>query len=219
MQTKYPVAQHGDVVDNYHGHEVPDPYRWLEDPDAPATVAWIAAEAALTEQFLAAIPARAAIHRRLTEVWNYERFGLPRRVGDAYVYSKNSGLQNQSVVYVAPSLQGPARVLIDPNAFSADGTVALTGMSFTDDGRLMAYATSASGSDWLTWRIRDVATGRDLADEIRWSKFSGAAWRLDGSGFFYSRYAEPDATSQFKGENYDQKVYFHQLGTAQTRIP
>jgi prolyl oligopeptidase len=212
----YPAAPRGDVVDVYHGRAVSDPYRWLEDGDSPAARAWIEAEAELTERFLDAIPARAAIRRRLTAVWDYERFGLPRRVGDEYVYTKNAGLQNQGVVYVAPSLAGPARVLIDPNELSADGTVALNGTSFSDDGRYMAYATSASGSDWMTWRIREVATGRDLDDEICWSKFSGASWRLDGSGFYYSRYAEPAATSQYKDENYNQKVYFHRVGTPQS---
>jgi prolyl oligopeptidase len=215
----YPAAPLGDVVDRYHGHAVADPYRWLEDPDTPDTRAWIEAEAELTERFLAAIPARDAIRRRLTALWDYERFGIPRRVGAAYVYAKNEGLQNQSVVYAAPALDGPARVLIDPNALSADGTVALTGMAFTDDGRYVAYATSASGSDWMTWRIRDVATGIDLPDEVRWSKFSGAAWLLDGSGFYYSRYAEPASTTQYKDENFNHKVYFHRLGTPQTADP
>jgi prolyl oligopeptidase len=214
--TKYPVAPQGDIVDTYHGREVADPYRVLEDADASATQQWIAAEVALTEQFLAGIPDRPFIHRRLTELWNYERFGLPRRVGNQYVYTKNSGLQNQGVVYVAATLAGPADVLIDPNALSSDGTVALTGMSFSEDGRFMAYATSASGSDWLTWRVRDVATRADLDDEIRWSKFSGAAWLHDGSGFFYSRFAEPDESTEFKGENYDQKIYFHRLGAPQS---
>jgi prolyl oligopeptidase len=219
LMTAYPIAPRGDVVDDYHGHAVPDPYRWLEDGDAPAARAWIEAEAEYTERFLEAIPARAVIRRRLTAVWDYERFGLPRRVGTAYVYTKNSGLQNQGVVYVAPSLDGPTRVLIDPNGFSADGTVALSGTSFSDDGRYMAYATSASGSDWMTWRIRDVATGADLEDEIRWSKFSGAAWLLDGSGFYYSRYAEPDSATQFKDENYNHKIYFHRVGTPQSADP
>ena len=213
---KYPAAPRGDVVDDYHGVSVPDPYRWLEDADTPPARAWIDAEAALTERFLAEIPARETIRKRLTTVWNYERFGLPYRVGSEYVYTKNTGLQNQGVVYVAPALNGPARVLIDPNELSADGTVALTGTSFTDDGRYMAYATSASGSDWMTWHVREVATGRDLADEIRWSKFSGASWLLDGSGFFYSGYAEPDSSTQFKDENYDQKVFFHRVGTPQS---
>src|SRR5665213_1212275 len=209
----YPIAPRGDVVDLYHGHAVPDPYRWLEDGDAPAARAWIEAEADLTERFLEAIPARAAIRQRITTLWNYERFGLPRRAGDAYVYSKNTGLQNQAVVYVAAALDGPARVLIDPNGLSADGTVALTGTSFSDDGRYMAYATSASGSDWMTWHVREVGSGLDLDDEVRWSKFSSASWRLDGSGFYYSRYAEPAATTQFKDENYNHKVYFHSVGS------
>ena len=213
---KYPAAPRGDVVDVYHGVPVPDPYRWLEDGDSPAARTWIEAEAALTERFLTEIPARETIRRRLTTLWDYERFGLPHRAGSEYVYTKNSGLQNQGVVYVAPALNGPPRVLIDPNELSADGTVALTGTAFTDDGRYMAYATSASGSDWMTWHIREVATGRDLADEIRWSKFSGASWLLDGSGFYYSGYAEPDSATQFKGENYDQKVFFHQVGTPQS---
>jgi prolyl oligopeptidase len=214
--TAYPVAPRGDVVDDYHGHAVPDPYRWLEDGDAPATRAWIDAEAELTARFLEAIPAREDIRRRLTDVWNYERFGLPRRVGDAYVFTKNTGLQNQGVVYVAPTLDGPARVLIDPNGLSGDGTIALSGTSFSDDGRFMAYSTSASGSDWMTWRVRDVATGADLADEVRWSKFSGASWLPDGSGFYYSRYSEPDSATQFKDENYNHKIYFHRLGTPQS---
>jgi prolyl oligopeptidase len=212
----YPPAPLGDVVDDYHGRLVADPYRWLEDGDSPAVKAWIDAEVDLTERFLSAIPARETLRRRITELWDYERFGLPRRVGAAFVYTKNSGLQNQGVVYVAPALDGPARVLIDPNALSEDGTVALNGMSFTDDGRYVAYATSASGSDWLTWRIRDVASGADLDDIVEWSKFSGASWMLDGSGFYYSRFAEPDASTQFKGENYNQKVYFHRLGTPQS---
>ncbi len=212
----YPAAQRGDVVDVYHGVSVPDPYRWLEDGDTPAARTWIEAQAELTERFLAEIPAREAIRQRLTTVWDYERFGLPHRAGAEYVYTKNTGLQNQGVMYVAPVLNGPARVLIDPNELSADGTVALTGTSFTDDGRYMAYATSASGSDWMTWRIREVATGRDLDDEIRWSKFSGASWLLDGSGFYYSGYAEPDSSTQFKDENYDQKVFFHRVGTPQS---
>jgi prolyl oligopeptidase len=215
----YPPAPLGPVVDDYHGHRVADPYRWLEDADSPAVQAWIDAEVELTERFLSAIPARAALRRRITELWDYERFGLPRRVGDAFVYTKNSGLQNQAVAYVAAALDGPARVLIDPNTLSDDGTVALNGMSFSDDGRYMAYATSASGSDWLTWRVREVASGADLDDVVEWTKFSGASWLLDGSGFYYSRFAAPDASTQFKDENYDQKIYFHCLGTPQSADP
>jgi prolyl oligopeptidase len=217
LQFTYPPAPHGDAVDLYHGEHVADPYRWLEDGDAPETRAWIAAEVELTERFLETIRARDALRLRLAAVWNFERFGIPRRVGEAYVFTKNAGLQNQDVVYIAPALDAPARVLLDPNALSPDGTVALTGLSFTDDGRYAAYATSTSGSDWMTWRIRDIAGGEDLPDEVRWSKFSSASWMLDGSGFYYSRYAEPEATTQYKGENYDHKVYFHRLGTPQAK--
>ena len=211
----YPPAPLGNVADDYHGRIIADPYRWLEDGDSSATRAWIDAEAGLTERFLSAVPARDTIRRRLTALWNYERYGIPRRVGDAFVYSKNSGLQNQSVVYVAAALDATARVLLDPNTLSADGTVALAGMSFSDDGRYVAYATSASGSDWMTWHVRDVATAADLDDIVEWSKFSGASWLLDGSGFYYSRYAAPDATTQFKDGNYNHQLYFHRLGTPQ----
>jgi prolyl oligopeptidase len=216
LPTGYPPAPLADTVDSYHGVAVPDPYRGLEDLDSPETRAWIDAEVAFTERFLDAIPERAAIRQRLTELWNYERFGVPSRVGDSYVFAKNSGLQNQSVVYVAATPGGDARVLIDPNTLSTDGTVALGGISFTDDGSLMAYSTSASGSDWLVWHVREVATGVDRPDELRWSKFSGAAWTIDGSGLYYSRYAEPDPAQQFKDENYNQTLYFHALGTPQS---
>jgi prolyl oligopeptidase len=216
LPTAYPPAPLADTVDSYHGVAVPDPYRGLEDLDSPETRAWIDAEVAFTERFLDAIPERSAIRQRLTELWNYERFGVPSRVGDAYVFAKNTGLQNQSVVYVAATPGGDARVLIDPNTLSSDGTVALGGVSFTDDGSLMAYSTSASGSDWLVWHVREVATGVDRPDELRWSKFSGAAWTIDGSGLYYSRYAEPDPAQQFKDENYNQTLYFHALGTPQS---
>jgi len=216
LPTAYPPAPLADTVDSYHGVAVPDPYRGLEDLDSPETRAWIEAEVALTERFLEAIPERAAIRQRLTELWNYERFGIPTCVGDAYVFAKNAGLQNQSVLYVAATPGGPARVLIDPNTLSSDGTVALGSVSFSDDGSLMAYSTSASGSDWLEWHVRDIATGADRPDQLHWSKFSGAAWTVDGRGFYYSRYAEPDPAQQFKDENYNQTLCFHALGTPQS---
>lgn len=214
---QYPPARKDDWVDDYHGTRVPDPYRWLEDPDSAETRAWIAAENALTESFLSAVPERDAIRRRLTELWDYERCGVPVRVGERYVYSKNSGLQSQNVIYVADTLGAAERVLIDPNTFSEDGTVALGAVAFSDDGNLAAYATSASGSDWLTWRVRDVLTGNDLRDELHWGKFSSAAWMRDGSGFFYCRYDEPQPEAQFKAENYNQQVFFHRLGTPQAQ--
>jgi prolyl oligopeptidase len=211
----YPPAPHCDVVDTYHGQQVADPFRWLEDVDSPATAAWIAAQNALTETYLGAVERRTAIRERLEHVWNYERFSAPSHEGPHYAFYKNSGLQNQSVLYIAEALDAPARVLIDPNLFSTDGTVALSGVAFSHDGSRVAYAISASGSDWLEWRVRDVVTGSDLPDRVNWSKFSGAAWHADGSGFYYSRYAEP-ADERFKAANYYHKLYFHRLGTPQT---
>src|SRR5471032_1519887 len=212
----YPAATRLDQVDDYHGTAVADPYRWLEDLDSPQTQAWIEQENALTESFLAAVPRRAGIRDRLTELWNYERYSAPSRHGANYVYSKNTGLQNQAVLYVSASLDTLGRVLLDPNMLSSDGTIALSGLSFSDDGALMAYSVSASGSDWLEWRVRDVETGIDRPDLIEWSKFSGAAWRKDGSGFFYSRYVQPTSAAQFKDANYYHQVYFHRLGTSQS---
>lgn len=210
----YPPAPHCDVVDSYHGRQVADPFRWLEEVDSPATADWVAAQNALTETYLCAVERREAIRERLEHVWNYERFSAPSREGANYAFYKNSGLQNQSVLYIAGSLDVPARALIDPNVFSADGTVALSGVAFSHDGSRVAYAISASGSDWLEWHVRDVATGDDLPDRVNWSKFSGAAWHADGSGFFYSRYDEP-ADERFKAANYYHKLYFHRLGTPQ----
>ncbi len=211
----YPKTATVDQVDDYHGTPVTDPYRWLEDTDASETRAWIDAQNELTFRFLDDIPARDAIRRRLTELWDIPARWAPVKGGERYVQLRNSGLQNQDVLYVMDTLDGEARVLLDPNALSSDGTVALTNWALSDDGRWLAYATSAGGSDWLTWRVRDVDSGDDLADVIEWSKFSGAAWRKDGSGFFYSRYDAPAPGQDLLGVNYDQKVYFHTRGTSQ----
>jgi prolyl oligopeptidase len=211
----YPPAPHCDVMDVYHGRQVADPFRWLEDVDSPDTTAWIEAQNSLTEGFLAGVGGREAIRERLEHIWNYERCSAPSREGRNYVFYKNTGLQNQPVLYVAPGLGGPARVLIDPNVLSPDGTVALSGLGFSHDGSLVAYAISASGSDWLEWHVREVATGIDLPDCISWGKFSSAAWRADGSGFFYSRYDAP-VDAQFKAANFFHKLYYHRLGTRQS---
>lgn len=211
----YPPAAPGTQVDDYHGVKVADPYRWMENLDAPETAAWITAENALTQQFLGAIPARQRIHDRLTALWNYEKYGVPFKQGNAYFYFKNSGLQNQSVLYVAPSITATPRVLIDPNKFSTDGTVALGSLSVSNDGKLVAYSTQTSGSDWQEWRIRNVASGEDFADVIKWSKFSGASWLPDNSGFYYNRYDEPKGGIALKDANYYQKVFFHRVGTPQ----
>ncbi len=212
----YPITRTTNVVDTYFGVQVPDPYRWLEDDNSPETAAWVAAENALTFTYLDRIPERPLIKRRLTQLWNYERYGIPFKEGGRYFFTKNDGLQNQSVLYTLTSLQAEPTVLLDPNKLSTDGTVALAGFSIRDDGGLMAYGLATAGSDWQEWHVRDVVTGQDLPDVVRWVKFSNTAWTKDGKGFFYSRYDEPAASNVLKGVNYYHKLYYHQLGTAQT---
>jgi prolyl oligopeptidase len=204
------------VVDIYHGQAVPDPYRWLEDLDSEQTRAWIEAQNHLTFNYLQQIPARQRIRERLTQLWNYEKYSQPFKEGGRYFYFKNDGLQNQSVLYTQESLEGQARVLLDPNTFSEDGTVALAGIAISRDGRYLAYGLSRSGSDWQEWKVRDIETGEDLPDHLRWVKFSGASWTLDGQGFFYSRYDEPAPGSEYESANYFQKLYYHRLGTSQS---
>ena len=211
----YPKAKTVDQVDDYHGTKVADPYRWLEDADSPDTKAWVQEEDKLTFAYLEKIPYRGAIRDRLLKLWNYERFTTPEQENGRYFYQHNNGLQNQNVLLVAESLNAEPRVLLDPNTLSSDGTVALAGASITDDGKLMAYATAQSGSDWQEWHVRDVSSGKDLPDVLQWSKFSGAAWSKDDKGFFYSRYDEPKGTA-LRDANYFQKLYYHQLGTSQS---
>jgi prolyl oligopeptidase len=211
----YPAAKKAEQVDDYHGTKVADPYRWLEDLDTADTKAWVEAQNRLTNAYLAEIPARKRIKDRLTKLWNFERFGIPFREGERYFYTKNDGLQNQYVLYTVRSLADEPRVLLDPNKLSADGTVALAGTAISRDGKLMAYGLSASGSDWSEWKVRNIETGQDLPDTIKWVKFSGASWTPDGKGFFYSRYDEPKAGSQLAGVNEFQKLYYHRLGTPQ----
>jgi len=210
----YPDAKRVDQVDDYHGVKVSDPYRWLEDTDSADTKAWVEAENKVTFSYLEQIPYRQAIHDRLMKLWNYERYGVPEKQGTRYFYQHNTGLQNQSVLYTVTSLADDSRLLLDPNTLSADGTVALSGLSVSHDGKFMAYSLSASGSDWQEWKVRDVETGKDTSDDLKWVKFSGASWTPDGKGFFYSRYDEPKENS-LKGTNYFQKLYYHRLGTPQ----
>ena len=211
----YPKTKTVDVAEDYFGTKVKDPYRWLEDDNSPETRAWVKAQNEVTFSYLAAIPERESIEKRLIELWNYERYGLPSKEGPFYVWSRNDGLQNQAVVYRAESLDAEGEVLIDPNTLASDGTVSLGATAYTDDGRYMAWASQSGGSDWLEWRVREVATGKDLADVVQWSKFSGAAFRKDGSGFYYSRYAAPKEGDFLTGVNQNQKVYFHRVGTSQ----
>ena len=212
----YPQTQTGDTVDDYFGTKVADPYRWLEDENSPETKAWVEAENKVTFAYLDTIPERAAIKARLTELWNYERFGNPRKEGAHYFFARNSGLQNQSVWYQVDALTGEPRLLLDPNTLSSDGTVALGGMAFTDDGKLVAYSVQEAGSDWQEWHVMNTQTGEKLPDVIKWAKFSGASWSKDGNGFFYSRYDEPKAETKMTGANYFQKLYYHKLGTPQS---
>jgi len=192
-----------------------DPFRWLEDPDSPETTAWVAGQNARSEAFLSAIPQRADIKKRLTELWNYERYGPPSRYGEWHVFSRNDGLQNQAVVFKTRDLEAEPEVLLDPNTWSTDGTTALAAMSISDDGRYVAYARSQSGSDWMTWRVREIATGRDLPDEVSWSKFSSAAWAHDNSGFYYSGYTPPADGNLFTAENRHHRVLFHHVSSEQ----
>ena len=207
-----PPTRRENHTDFLHGIPVADPYRWLEDPHSPETQAWIAAQNQYTEHFLAQIPQRRAISERLTQLWNYERIGIPFREGGKLFGFRNTGLQNQNVLYeLTPE---GSRLILDPNTFSEDGTVALTGISVSKDGRWLAYGVSEGGSDWQTWRIRDLETGEDLPDQIQWVKFSGASWRPDNQGFYYSRYPAPE--NPLEAVNTHQKLYYHRLGSPQS---
>lgn len=211
---KYPAARVSDVVDNYHGTKVADPYRWLEDPEAAETHTWVEQENQLTHSFIDAIPARKLLQQRFTEIINYPKYGLPFRRGAHYFFSKNDGLQNQAVLYLQNSLNDTPKVLIDPNKLSTDGTVALTGTTFTKDGTLLAYSLSSSGSDRQDIHIRNVDTGKDYDEVIKWCKFTSIAWTPDKAGFYYNRFPEPGTVSS-EDENNFSRVYWHKLGTPQ----
>ena len=216
QKIEYPKAQKVDQTDDYHGTKIADPYRWLENPDAPQSRAWIEAQNKLTNAFLNQIPERQQIKDRLTKLWNYEKYSAPFKENKRYFYYKNDGLQNQSVLYTADSLEGTPRVLLDPNTLSQNGTVALSGTAISEDGKLLAYSLSSAGSDWQEWKVRDVLTGKDLDDHLKWSKFSGAAWTPDNKGFYYSRYDEPNEKTKLEDANYFQKLYYHRLDTKQS---
>ena len=188
LAATYPTAHTVDQTDDYFGTKVPDPYRWMEDVDSADVKQWVTAENALTAAHLDGVPGRDAMKARLLALTDYERFGLPHEAGGRYFFSHNTGLQNQSILYWQQGLDGERKVLIDPNTLSTDGTVALGSTDTTRDGKLIAYSVQDAGSDWQTWHVRDVATGKDLPDVVRWAKFSGASWDHDGSGFYYSAY-------------------------------
>jgi prolyl oligopeptidase len=214
----YPDTRRGNQVDDHHGTRVADPYRWLEDDvrKSKEVADWVADENKVTFRYLESIPQREPIKKRLTELWDYERSSVPFKAGGRYFYFKNDGLQNQAVLYTLSRLDGDARVLLDPNTWSKDGTVALAGQAISDEGRFLAYGVAESGSDWQTWKVLDVATGKPLADEVKWVKYSGATWTRDGKGFFYSRYAEPKPGETFQAQTLNQMLYYHRAGSPQT---
>ena len=211
----YPLSRKADVVDDYHGVKVADPYRWLEDPDSAETRAWVEAENKVTFAFLDAIPERARIKDDLTRLWNYERWSVPAHRGDRFFFTKNDGLQNQPVVYVAAALDGEPRMLLDPNTLSADGTVALAELTPSRDGKRMVYAVASAGSDWTELRVRDVDTGKDLPDVIHWTKGGEVMWTKDGRGFYYAAFDPPKPGEELTAQNFNHKLFFHTLGTEQ----
>ena len=215
-QLVYPSTAKGAVKDTYFGTTIADPYRWLEDDNSEATKAWVNAQNAVTTTYLSTIPFRDKVKQRLSVLWNYPKYGSPRQEGEYYYFSKNDGLQNQSVLYRQKGLQGTPSVFLDPNRFSADGTVALAGLSFSKNARYVAYQISSSGSDWQEALIMDLNTGTLIDDTIRYIKFSGITWQGD-EGFYYSRYPVPDASSKLSKQNQFHKVYFHAVGTQQDR--
>ncbi|MDF1576350.1 MAG: prolyl oligopeptidase family serine peptidase [Bacteroidales bacterium] len=210
----YPETAKGDVVDNYHGTEVPDPYRWLEDDMSDETAAWVKAQNELTFSYLESIPFRDALKERMTEIWNFPKMGTPFKEGELYFYSYNTGLQNQSIIYMKKSLEEDGEVFLDPNKFSEDGTVALAGLSVSNDHKYAAYGISKGGSDWREFFVKEIAGGSDLEDHIEWIKNSGVSWYKDG--FFYTRYDTPAEGDELKGENKNAKAYYHKLGTPQS---
>ncbi|SDC13895.1 prolyl oligopeptidase family serine peptidase [Niabella drilacis] len=213
-QIQYPATHKEEVTDDYFGTKVEDPYRWLEDDNAAATKAWVAAQNNVTNDYLSKIPYRSAIKSRLEALWNYPKFGAPFKKGAYYYFYKNDGLQNQAVLYRLKDLNGTPEVFIDPNTLSSEGIAALSGLSFTKDGKLCTYSVSKAGSDWSEIFVMNTDTKALLADKINWTKFGGVAWKGD-EGFYYSAYDEPDEKSKLSKKNEFQKVFYHRLGTSQ----
>ena len=213
MRLEYPTAPTADQVDDFHGTPISDPYRPLEDTDAPASRAWIAAQNALAERVLGESPNRRAIRERLGELWDFPRAGSPWRRGARWFQMRNTGLQDQDVLWTADAPDGQGRVLLDPNLLSEDGTTALASVATSESGELIAYATSDAGSDWRRWGVRRVESGEDLPDRIEWSKFSSAAWTHDDAGFFYGRYPQPPAGADYDAPNLNMELRYHRIGT------
>lgn len=218
MSLKYPDTRRVEHIDEYHGVKVADPYRWLEDDvrQSQQVRRWVDAQNKVTFGYLETLPRRKQIKDRLTELWDYEKIGTPFKAGGRYYISKNDGLQNHYVIYTMDSLQDNRRVLFNPNKWSDDGTIALGGMSFSEDGKYVAYAIQDAGSDWRTWKVRNIETGKDLDDELKYLKFTAAEWDHKSEGFFYAKYPDPDPNAEFVSLNKNMKVMYHRLGTART---
>ena len=212
----YPDSKPGKTIDILHDIKVPDPYRWLEDLNSDQTSTWVKAQSSLTDSYLDAIPGRKALENHLTKLWNVERLGVPSFEGGYYFFSKNNGLQNQSVLYSTKSLDLEPTVLLDPNKLSKDGTVALNSYEVSPNGKYLAYSTSASGSDWVEWKVREISSGKDLSDHLKWSKFSGASWAKNSKGFYYGRFPTPKNGEEMMAQNIHKKIYFHEIGKPQS---
>jgi prolyl oligopeptidase len=213
----YPLTRREDVVETQFGVPVADPYRWLEGDvrTTPEVAQWVETQNATTNAYLATLPGRAAFATRMAQLYRYDRLGLPQKRGDHYFFTRNNGQQNQSVLTVRDGLHGEGRVLIDPNSWAADGATALAEWEPSPDGSRLVYTVQDGGTDWRIVRVIDVATGEQLSDELRWVKFSGLAWAHDGSGFYYSRFPEPEG-GIFQTTNANQALYFHRIGTPQS---
>jgi prolyl oligopeptidase len=212
----YPATARGDVVDDYFGTRVPDPFRWMEDLDSPAVAEWVAAQNRATAGYLETLPLRARFKQRITELWDYPKVTVPVREGGRYFYTRNSGLQRQAPLYVRASLTSEPSLVLDPNVISPDGTLSLQQWAPSPDGRLLAYGMSEGGADWRTIHVRDVDTGKDLDDDVKWMRFSDLSWTHDSKGFFYSRYPEPPPGRALEAALSGQAVYYHRVGTPQS---
>ena len=212
----YPATARGDVVDDYFGTKVPDPYRWMEDLDSPAVADWVAAQNRVTFAYLETLPLRDRFKQRITQLWDYPKVGVPVREGGRYFYTKNSGLQRQAPLYMRASLTSEPSLVLDPNVLSPDGTLSLQQWAPSPDGKLLAYGMSEGGADWRTIRIRDVETGKDFSDEVKWMRFSDLSWTGDSKGFFYSRYPEPPQGKALEAALSGQALYYHRVGTPQS---
>ena len=214
-QINYPETKKCDTVDEYFGHKVADPYRWLEDDNSEETALWVKAENEITFDYLSKIPFREKIKERLTEIWNYPKYRVPFKKGDNYFFFKNDGLQNQDVLYIQPDLDSEPKILLDPNTFSEDGTIALSNLGISKDGKILAYSTSEGGSDWKEIYVMNIETGEKYIDHLEWIKFSGISWYKNG--FFYSRYNKPDEGDELKDKNEFHKVFYHKIGDVQAK--